>query len=408
MTSIPPLATLTLADLYPEQVAFAPRTTVEAIKWVFDDPIRIDAITGSTISVMGNMPLICHRAVATEPALEFIHLAGLKPPSVLLTYGTADEAIALSRQRIKLGERLAYVYPPMDKLDSPQNLLVPTSLYGRLNDKGRMTEYVEHAYLPHRFVVPANDLDQIIRSAPDHPVFIKASLEGASGAGYDVRYSPDNTSWQSAISWFQERRGDLNGVVVEDAIDVKTCWCMGVSILDSGCRYLGSAIQTFDKPAKQNGNRVDPDNMAPEQAVQVALAIADRAHDEGYRGIAGFDIGIDKKGEFFVFDLNFRLNACTCQLLLHDSATQRIGARISESWSAQCDCALTQVLERLRPFVEKGLFVPTRLFDRDTYLEASPGAEAVSLVNGIIFADTIGKIHGIEASMKQSLGDLLQ
>ncbi len=72
MTVLQPLGIETLADFYPNQVALAPRTTVEATKWVFDDPIRIDTVTGNTISVMGNMPLICHLAVATPPALEFI------------------------------------------------------------------------------------------------------------------------------------------------------------------------------------------------------------------------------------------------------------------------------------------------------------------------------------------------
>ena len=309
---------------------------------------------------------------------------------------------------IDLGERLAYFYPPLSELDSDQNLLVSTSLYGRLNDKGRMAEFVDPDYLPNRYMVPIGDLDRVVSLVPDKPVFIKASLEGASGSGRDVFYSSDKTSWQVAISWFIERKGDLNGIVVEDAIDVQTCWCMGVSILDSGCRYLGAAIQIFDEPARQIGSRIDPDNMAPEHAIDISLAIANRAHKEGYRGIAGFDVGIDNNGHLFVFDLNFRLNACTSQLMIHTSAAERIGARISQTWCTQCDCALTIVLVHLQPFVEKGLFVPTRLFDRNTYLESRPNVEALTLVNGIIFANSIGEIQSIEASMNEALKYVLK
>ena len=305
-------------------------------------------------------------------------------PSVLLPYGTAEEAIALSRQRIALGERLAYIYPPLPELDRPGNLLVPTSLYGRLNDKGQMSELVTHSYLPSRFVVSVEELNRLKGlPATGRPVFVKASVEEASGGGRDVRYCPDRSSWSSAISWFQEKSGELAGVVVEDAIDVRTCWCMGVSILDSSCCYLGSAIQTFDRPGKQNGNRVDSNNAPSEQAVQIALSIADRAREEGYRGIAGFDIGINTKGKLFVFDLNFRLTACTGQLLLHENASERIGARISQTWKAEGDFALSDALERLRPFVEKGVFIPTRSFDRDTYLETSHEEQAVSLVKAL-------------------------
>ncbi len=408
MTTLKTLNIETLSDLYPGQTVFAPRTTVKATKWVFDTPIAVDTVTGVTMSVMCDMPLICHKAVATPEALDFIRLSGLFPPSVLLTYCTVEEAIDHARQRIAKGERLATIYPPMHELDKTDNLLVPTMLYGRLNDKANIADFVNQAHFPRRYVIPANKLKQETSSELDYPVFLKASVDGASGAGIDVRYVNDSISWQSSISWFYSKKKELDGVIVEDAIDVIICWCTGVSILDSGCRYLGAAIQLFDKPAQQIGNRIDQNHPPPEQVIHISLQIAKQAYEEGYRGIAGFDIGMDTNGKLFVFDLNFRINASTTQLMIHEKGSERIGASMSQLWSAKCDCALPWALEQLSSFVEKGIFVPTRLFDRAVYFEAPPNVEVFSLVNGIIFADSIKELNNIDLLMKKSLGGSLK
>jgi hypothetical protein len=355
---------------------------------------------------MGDMPLICHSALAIPAALEFIKVAGLVPPTHLLTYNTPEEAAALSRKRINLGEKLAYVYPPLNENEFQNNLLVSSSLYGYLNDKAHIPELVESKYIPKRNFLSADKLIQAKDYLPDVPVYIKASVEAASGAGYDVRFCSDKKSRELATSWFSKKSSDLKGIVIEEAIDVKTCWCMGVAIKDEGCDYLGASIQIFDEPAKQSGNRVDNDNMPPIDAVNLTKGIAERAHAVGYRGVAGFDIGIDDNGGLFVFDLNFRLNACTSQLLIHGSASKRIGASISQTWAAQSDRNLQDSLECLLPYVEKGLFVPTRLFDRDTYLETMPGTKAVSLLNGLIFADTIEEVDKLANTLQVSIGQL--
>jgi len=69
-------------------------------------------------------------------------------------------------------------------------------------------------------------------------------------------------------------------VLIEQAIDINTCWCLGISVLDAECLYLGSAIQLFDRPGHQVGNRVDPRYPVPDEAITIALAMR-RLHSAG-------------------------------------------------------------------------------------------------------------------------------
>jgi len=352
---------------------------------------------------MGDMPLVCHQATVTPPALEFMHLAGLSPPKNLLPYSTGSEAIALARQRIELGERLVFIYPPLPGVGTADELLVPVTAYGVFNDKRRIPEFVDEKYLPKRQIISRQKFTELKDLLPEQPVFVKAGVEGASGAGQDVRYCPDESAWQEAIQFYHERKDDLSGLVIEEAISVSTCWCLGVTILDDGCHYLGGAIQLFDKPAKQTGNRIDPDFPVPDEAIQIAIVIAEEAMRRGYRGVAGFDIGIDANNKLFVFDLNFRLNSCTSQLMIYDHVTQRTGARVSQSWQIEKTGSISNLLERLAPFAEAGVFIPFRMFDQETYNACCPGIEAQSVVTGVIVAESVVEIESLDATMKQAL-----
>lgn len=397
------IATTTYADLHPARTVFAPRTTMEHMRRVFSDAYQLESITGVTLSLMGDMPLICHRAVATVPALEFMRIAGLSMPTSLLTYSTEEEALSLARQRISFGERIAYVYYPLPGVNTPKDLLVSCATYKHLNNKSHIPEFINQEYIPERCMVTIDELETLKDQTSDRPVFVKAAVEGVNGGGTDVKYCYDEASWREAISWFEGRQDGTSGLVIEEAIDVRTCWCLGVSILNAECRFLGGAIQLFDKPAVQIGSRMDPEYPVPSKAIRIALIIAERARKKGYRGIAGFDIGVDRHNNLFVFDLNFRLNLSTNQLLLHDAATKRIGVRISQFWQVKSDSILEYMLGRLMPFVEIGAFVPTRLFDREVFQNDHPETEAKSVVTGIIFADTVAEIEELDAGMKQAL-----
>jgi hypothetical protein len=384
MNALPPLKPhLDLYALYPKGTIFAPRSTAQKTRWAYTSPMNLDSSTGNAITVMGRMPLICHRGVATPSALDFLVRAGHSLPSDMLTYETEEEAVSLALSRIRKGERLAYICPPPLDLEGSPYLVVPVEKYNFLNNKANMPFLVDPEFLPQRSLIPQDCFNELHIMHPDLPIFLKIAYPGVSGGGVDVRFCPDAQSWSDALEWVEINQDGITGAIVEQAIDVRTCWCFNVGILESRCTYLGAAIQLFSEPAMQSGSRIDPEDAPPPKAVEIALAIAEKARKGGYRGIAGFDIGISQGDKLFVFDLNFRTNGSTPQVLLHEAAVARVGAKVSQSWHVVVNGLLDPLIERISPLAETGRFVPTRLFEYAT------DGECRSMATGFVVAATV-------------------
>jgi hypothetical protein len=390
----------TFSELYPPQTVYAPRSTRELMRWVLDDAFRLDTITGVTLTIMGDMPLICHQSTATPLILDFFRKAGIEPTTNLTTFETEEEAIAVAREYIGRGKKLAYTFPPPLDLHAPGSLLVTLSLYNWLNDKANLAQLVDNDYLPRYQIVQTDCLSRLYDFLPGRDVFIKACYPGVTGGGKDVRYCPDQTSRRATLDWLDACKDGLSGVRIEEALDIKDCWCLSLSILEFGTRYLGAATQLFTEPAKQSGSRIDPDHLPPDSVVVIAKAIAERTRIMGYRGLAGFDMGTTLSGQVFVFDLNFRLASSTPQILLHEAAISRVDARISQSWNNQFTGRLSPVLERIAEFSQSGKFVPVRLY------EATQISGGQSVITGIVVGKTLTDIEKISAGMHAALSNL--
>ena len=364
----------TLAELHPPKTAYTVRSSLDRTRWVFWDASSLEAVTGFPLPVAGSMPLICHRGAATEEALQIMRLAGLEPPGDLRLYESEAEAVALMQALAAEGMKLAYTYPPPAGADDPARLLVPLKLYGALNDKASLEEFISPEHLaPRRFLT----LEAARHEPPlEKPIYLKVSHAGACGGGVDVRYCGSVADWHGALDEFGARQSFGLRLVLEEALDIPTCWCLSMAIRDDDVIHLGAAIQLFDKPGLQIGSLIDPSRPPSEAAIELALDAGAKARQRGYRGLAGADIGQDTQGRLFVFDLNFRINSSTPQVLLHDAATARVGARVSRSFNASVPHRLASLLERIAPYVAEGRFVPVRLYD--------PGAGGNSRITGMV------------------------
>lgn len=400
-----PLPQITLAsaldELYPERSFFAPRTVMDHMRWVTDEAFRLDALTGSPIVVMWDMPLICSRQVASPLILDFFRQSGLTPARNLMLFETEAESVALARDCISRGYKLACIYPPPVDLQADESLVVPVPLYNWLNDKANLSRLVDESYLPRYQMIEISRLPDLRDIFPGRALFIKACYPGASGAGKDVWYCQDAASRSSALANLDGKKDGLSGIRVEESLDIVSSWCLSLSILDEGVRYIGSATQLFGQPGKQSGSRIDPDQIPPEALVDIALSVAGHAGSLGYRGVAGFDLGVTSEGRPYVFDLNFRIAASTPQILLHGQATARVNARISESWNVMIRGELSPVLHRIAPFVQSGSFVPMRLY------EATPASKDRSVITGMIVAPTLVELEALNLAMKTACGELL-
>lgn len=403
MANLQPIKPLLTFDrLFPKRTAYFPLSCLEMSNRVLKEAFRLDEKTGTTITVMGTMPLICSENVASPLILAFFKAAGLEIPPNLFTYKKQEQASEIAREFCERGFRLAYVYPPSIELQADKGLLVPVHLYNWLNDKANLGQLVDPFFLsPYRILDPESS------SIPgelfaNSELLVKACFPGASGGGKDVLFCPETVSRDNFREWISSRREGISGIRVEKGLDISTSWCVNLAIGERESRYIGAAIQLFSEPSKQNGCRIDPDNEPPDPAVALALSIAERARSLGYRGVAGFDIGVTPEGRVFVFDLNFRLVASTRQVLLHGAATGRINTRISESWNVFIAGPLERALDRIYSFAEAGVFVPA------SFYEGTPLSDGKSLISGMIVADTIEGLEEISFGIRTALEDLLE
>lgn len=387
------------SDLFPPQTVYAPRSTWELARTVLDEAFQLDSITGYTVAIMGDMPLVCHQNTASPLILDFFRVAGMEPASCLHTFETEEEAVGIAQHYTEDGKKLVYTYPPPPDLQTPGSLLVPLSLYGRLNDKFNLVELVDEDHQPRHHLIQTHCLNSLYDFLPGCEIYVKACHQKANGFGEDVRYCPDKTSRKAVLDWLDSRKDELSGVRMEEAVNVDECWCLSLAVMESGIRYLGAASQIFSAPARQSGSRIDPDHLPPESVIEIAKTIAQRARNMGYQGIAGFDVGMTSSGRVFVFDLNFRLVSSTPMILLHAAATNRIGARISQTWSQQCKGELAPVLERIREFAQSGTFVPLRLY------EATEISGGQSVITGMVVGKTLADIETIRADMHEAIGE---
>ena len=192
-------------------------------------------------------------------------------------------------------------------------------------------------------------------------------------------------------------------IVEKDYGDLPT-WCTGVAILDGGIQWLGASLQLFSRKAVQSGNVLFRDQPPPELE-QIALDIAEAAHATGYRGIAGFDVGLQPDGPPVVFDLNFRPNSSTGLLLAGLPALQQSSFRVAHSFFLRHDGPLQELIASLSTEARQGRVVPGSLFDRDIYQQTSDDEKTRSCLDGWILADSVEDAVAIIAGIRSRLGN---
>lgn len=394
-----------LASLHPANTVLFARTDQAQLHWVVPEASSeaLDKITGVGPGLSGDMPVICHQAVAT-PAIQDLYLAaGLPFTNHLMTYTSLQQATALAREQHTAGARLVGFYPPPADWGCEDALLVSTADYGWLNNKLNMPSLVDEDYLPaRRLVDEQTNLAQLV-STLGLPLFAKAAIIGASGAGQDVAWCDNPQQLQDGCRALAERGHNLAGVFVEQAIEVERCWCLGLAITKQDSIYLGAALQLFDMPAQQIGSLVDAAVAPPATVIELARLIADRARQRGYLGLAGFDIAVDRQGKLYVFDLNFRVNSSTAQLLIHEAVEQAHGQCVSKSWQQHSNMPFAELVKKLQPFLRQGQLIPVRLFDAQVYEQHHPGSKAVSTVTGILLAGSVAELEQLQQRIETVL-----
>ncbi len=401
------LLSQTLQDLYPSGAFFFGRTTRHAMAWNVADvnalpAYRLDATPAQLIGFAGAMAFIAHEAASTDVALDFIGHCGLPRPENLYRYETEAEGAAHALRLMDEGGLLVHNFGTLPQLQDQPGHLVPMAEYLRLNAKTALAELVPEQFLPERRVVELGELAGGVTCGVEVPVFLKVGAELSNGGGGAVRWCDTPGRLADAIAGFCRRLPAETAIIVEKDHGAIPSWCAGVAVLDSEVRWLGASLQVFSTPGQQAGNVMMAEGC-PAALQPIAIEIGRRAQAAGYRGVAGFDIGIRDDAGPVVFDLNFRPNSSTGFWLAGPRALERTGLSVARSFYLRFDGPLEKLLEAVEPDAAHGRIIPGSIFDAARYRQTSDDAATRSCLDGWMLAETPEEATALIAAINDRL-----
>jgi len=360
MGSPRPQPALTLADIFGSDTIYNPRASERNCEWLPPGVVIRDSLTGGALTVAGSMPTICSRAVATPAALALFDAAGLPVCPHLITYGTEAEYAERLAEAGRDGRRLVFqhLHAPGEVPDALY--WIPPRLLAYLNNKANLSHLAPAEHVPRRSVVEPAELPRLAELAARRPLVLKGAGPASSGGGRAVviAHRPEDV-WAG-----QPRLALGEQIVVEQYLEIERNYCLNFAAAGGAIDYLGGSEQVTSAVGAYHGNWLDPAGEPPRVAIDVGREIMRRAARIGYRGIAGFDMVVDRAGDLKVIDLNFRLNGSTPALLWQPALRGHLGG----PWVARLlrfdfPGPLAARLSVLQESIRAGDLLPLMLFD---------------------------------------------
>ena len=366
---------LTLREVFGPDPVFNPRASFRRYGWIPHEASVLDPLTGGVLAVAGGTPTICSAGVATARGLDLLWEAGLPEVGNLLPY--ADEAEYYRRigEVIAAGRPLVLQHVHRAPEIPSQSYWVARSVLAFLNNKGNLADLVPAEAVPPRQLVEPRELLALAARPSRLPLFVKAASDRTSGGGGAVILV------RSPVDLFHAARkyAGCRHVVVEEFLEFKQNFCLNFAVTAGHeIHYLGAGEQLTSESGGYQGNWFEHDRRPPAEAVHLGREIMCRAAARGYRGFAGFDMGVLPDGRVKVFDLNFRVNGSTKALLVYDGVQEAWDApRVSLLCGLQGSDSFSQMCDRAGEAVHSRIVVPMATYD-PAAVSGCPGNPSVS------------------------------
>lgn len=362
MTPLQPA--LSAEQLYPNNSVYMARTRLAEVSMLGYTELQLDSATSMMMGLLNGYATVRHEAGAGSEILELFASAGIAVHENIHKYTTETEAIAAATALIQSSHKLFWPYPLPEGLYPESAHLVSPELYRRLNAKQHLHDLVQSEHLAQQQCLSYTELAEF---SPTRPVCLKAGGSAATGWGYAVFPCHSTEQINAARQWFTEHQASTPVILAEEWLDIQCSWCVGLAISETQTRCFGGAEQLFASPCKQSGSIIDPARAMPAEATALATQIGEQARNQGFRGVAGLDLGLERSGRIVVFDPNFRIASSTAQLLFHPAAAARSGLPVSHSIQVTPAGSFNDIERKLRGPIEDGWFIPTRLFNGDKH-----------------------------------------
>ncbi|MAW80107.1 MAG: hypothetical protein CMI63_07695 [Parvularcula sp.] len=370
-----------LSDFEPENCVYVTRADPDAAMWLPQVPCAIDWMACGPRTMLGTLGRFVLPAATTPVGAQLIEWTGLTDETRHVFYTASSDCLGEAEKLSREGAVLTCQHYLPHWPDYDIRWRTPPSLLADLNNKAKLADYVPQDLTPKRRIVARAALLEEIEKEKT-PFALKAGTPLSSGGAMAacVCATPDEA--RATVKTFLDVKDPDASFVIETFYPFTQTWCANIGVYEKGRIYFGAAQQVLDDARKQTGSLNGGAFTAPDAVRDAALAIAEIAFDAGYRGIAGIDMGITEDGKLLAFDLNFRMTACTSQILYHENACARVNAAVSRNCAFNFEAPLAEVVGKLENIVKQGAFVPLSSFDNSLRDEVTAGCRLWGLALG--------------------------
>ncbi|WP_436855826.1 L-aspartate--L-methionine ligase LdmS [Staphylococcus caeli] len=385
---------LTLSDLYDTHIVYTSRPSYISNPWLEPEEHQSNFLTGRELIIANHMPVIVHEASVTEKlALLFEAVGKSMPTNVIRFKDQQSYEHTLKTLAIEEDKKIYFQYIHGDDILTKDYYALDKDVFVALNNKARIPEWTNNQYLPKREVVAINDFADAV-SSWEFPFVLKPGDDLPTAGGYGVMICYNEADLTKAKQRIDNAKDQTDTMIIEQKIEAVANYCVQYAYSEQeGIRYIGTSDQITDAYGYYSGNENAKD--VPDKVIQAGHEIMEIGVSKGYFGVAGFDLLLDKHGDVFAIDLNFRQNGSTSMLLLEPVLQE--GYHKFYSYVSPCDNQ--HFFNTILKYVRKGVLFPLSYYDGDWYEN-----EAVASRFGCIWhAENKSEVEHLEQQFLQEL-----
>ena len=382
---------LSVRDIYGNGFIYNPKLFSEDYQHFSGDILSLEALTGRELTVVGDIPVICHAAVATKSALSLLEKAGLHIPSKLYTYRSENEYATLLSLLHERNHKLIFQYPHPRHIAPSDLSWIGSDVLSYLCDKRNIPHLVPTEHVPQREIM---SFEELMQKKPKLPFVLKTGDGRPTSGGCGVLLVKEEKQLQELNDEF----GDLSSLIVEEFIPDEQNVSVHYSVDKHGeIHFLGKSEQMVNQDGCFRGSwiTIEPeDYMAP--IIETGYQVMEKVAEQGYVGIAGFDVLIVGEKYYFI-DLNIRFNASTCGLLLCEDIYRKYGKKTVRLTNLEWTGDFDDLIPVVEKYLSKEQFIPLSLLDASYF----PGEEPISKVVGLTIGHSESEVEKVLKEMKK-------
>ncbi|MGX7136685.1 hypothetical protein RV15_GL002749 [Enterococcus silesiacus] len=366
---------LLFKNIFDTEDIYNPRVSFDDYGYLPKDTQIFDIITGREFAIMPNLPIICSKNVNQKDALELLQSTGLSIPKKIYRYNNKKDYHRLLNKCASMKKTIIMQYPHKQERLNSLSYNVPPNVTLDLSNKATITKLVNSSNVVPRTIIDYNTLKSM---SFKNPIVIKNGDGSPTAGGYGVYICMNEEDLSKAIPFFAES----HQVILETYIHPEENLCIQFSCNKSGhIRFLGATKQLISAGIHK-GNVIGNSVQVDSAIVTEGTSIMQKAHKQGFYGIAGFDV-IIAKDQFYFIDLNFRLNASTAPLLLMPFLSKKYSKENGQLGTFCFEFTYEKMLDSLYKLMHANVFFPLSIWNPKDYCIKTPPS-----VIGLTFFNT--------------------